>query len=198
MHVRSKPGVYILCILYILAMCVGIATAEVAESSECEVCVAVVDRFYKAVGDTKPKSQDQWDSMIRRICSQVTHPKEKRFCWYIGASRDSATNIFREITRPMSFNMPSLNLCKKLQKIDSIICGLRYSGPTVVEESEEKPTPPAAVATVDWDNLSKLRIRQLKQILDNWNEFCSGCVEKSDFIARIQELRPKYESKSEL
>lgn len=43
--------------------------------------------------------------------------------------------------------------------------------------------------TVD---LKKLKVRDLKKILSDWDEVCEGCIEKTDFIKRIQELKPKY------
>ena len=43
--------------------------------------------------------------------------------------------------------------------------------------------------TVD---LKKLRVRDLKKILNDWDEVCDGCIEKSEFITRIEELKPKY------
>lgn len=48
--------------------------------------------------------------------------------------------------------------------------------------------------TVD---LKKLKVRDLKKILNDWDEVCDGCLEKTDFIKRIEELKPKY-SKDEL
>ena len=41
-------------------------------------------------------------------------------------------------------------------------------------------------------NLKKLKVRDLKKILNDWDEVCDGCLEKSDFIKRIEELKPKY------
>lgn len=41
-------------------------------------------------------------------------------------------------------------------------------------------------------DLRKLRVRELRRILDDWGEACKGCAEKSDFIRRIHELMPKY------
>ena len=41
-------------------------------------------------------------------------------------------------------------------------------------------------------NLKKLKVRELKKILSGWNEGCDGCLEKSDYIKRIEELKPKY------
>jgi hypothetical protein len=32
----------------------------------------------------------------------------------------------------------------------------------------------------------------LKKILDNWGENCDGCLEKTDFIKRVEELKSIY------
>lgn len=45
--------------------------------------------------------------------------------------------------------------------------------------------------TVD---LKKLKVRDLKKILNDWEETCEGCIEKTDFIQRIEELKPRYSS----
>ena len=43
-------------------------------------------------------------------------------------------------------------------------------------------------------NLKKLKVKDLKKILSDWNEdqACKGCAEKSDFIRVVEELMPKY------
>lgn len=41
-------------------------------------------------------------------------------------------------------------------------------------------------------DLKKLKVKDLKKILEEWGESCKGCVEKSDFIRKINELMPKY------
>lgn len=41
-------------------------------------------------------------------------------------------------------------------------------------------------------DLKKLKVRDLKKILSNWDEQCEGCLEKSDYIKRIEELKPKH------
>ena len=41
-------------------------------------------------------------------------------------------------------------------------------------------------------NLKKLKVKDLKSILSDWDETCKGCTEKSDFIKLIEELMPKY------
>lgn len=47
------------------------------------------------------------------------------------------------------------------------------------------------LSTVD---LKKLKVRDLKKILNDWDEECDGCLEKGDYIRRIEELKPKYAS----
>lgn len=49
------------------------------------------------------------------------------------------------------------------------------------------------LSTVD---LKKLRVKELKKILDDWGETCKGCAEKSDYIRKIHELMPKYAPKA--
>ena len=44
--------------------------------------------------------------------------------------------------------------------------------------------------TVD---LKKLRVKQLKKILSDWDEECVGCLEKSDFIKRIEQLKNEHQ-----
>merc|ERR1719414_2435861 len=46
----------------------------------------------------------------------------------------------------------------------------------------------------DWKtvDLKKLKVRDLKKILNDWDEICDGCLEKGDFIKRIEQLKPKY------
>lgn len=45
------------------------------------------------------------------------------------------------------------------------------------------------LASVD---LWKMRVAELKQILDVWGEECRACAEKADLVNLIKELAPKY------
>ena len=42
-------------------------------------------------------------------------------------------------------------------------------------------------------NLKKLKVRDLRKILQNWGEECRGCTEKSDYMELIEKLIAKYE-----
>ena len=76
----------------------------------------------------------------------------------------------------MGYNLPSDKVCERLSKKDSQICELRY----------EKTID---LKTVD---LKKLKVKDLRKILSDWDERCENCIEKAEFIARIEELKPKY------
>lgn len=94
----------------------------------------------------------------------------------MGGLEESATGILGELSRPVSSFMPAEKVCEKLSKKDAQVCELRY----------EKQ--------IDLNNvdLKKLKVRDLKKILSDWDENCDGCLEKPDFIKRIEELKPKY------
>ena len=72
--------------------------------------------------------------------------------------------------------MPAEKICEKLKPKDAQICELQY----------EKQ--------LDWSkiDLKKMKVKQLKKILNDWGEKCNGCLEKTDFIKKIEELKPKY------
>merc|ERR1712048_769957 len=101
--------------------------------------------------------------------------KENRFCYYLGGTADAATGILGEMSKPLSWGMPVEKVCEKLKKKDKQICELRY----------EKQIDLKSV------DLKKLKVRDLKKILSDWDEICDGCLEKSDFIKRIEQLKPK-------
>lgn len=97
-------------------------------------------------------------------------------CYYLGGLEESATGILSEMSRPLSNFLPADKICEKLKKRDNQICDLRY----------EKQIDLNVV------DLKKLKVRDLKKILSDWDENCDGCIEKSDFIKQIEELKPKY------
>jgi hypothetical protein len=41
---------------------------------------------------------------------------------------------------------------------------------------------------------SKLRVKELKQILTSWGESCDRCIDKDAYIRRINEVRSKHEA----
>ena len=85
------------------------------------------------------------------------------------------------MSKPLSWGMPPSKVCEKLKKKDSQICQLRYD-----KEID--------LTKVD---LKKLKVRDLKKIISDWDESCDDCLEKGDYVRFIERLKPKY-VKSEL
>lgn len=150
--------------------------SDALKDGDCEVCVGFLERFYQSLKDNDVQfNSDTVELALLKACRDAKG-KENRFCYYIGATSDAATKITNEVSKPMSFHMPVKKICEKLKKKDSQICDLKYD-------------KQVDLSSVD---LKKLKVKDLKKILEEWGESCKGCVEKSDFIRKINELMPKY------
>lgn len=142
---------------------------------ECEVCLGVINKLSKSLANDEKSSPTKIDKKFREFCLN-TKKAENRFCYYLGGLEESATSIVAEMSKPLSWGLPADKICERLKKKDSQICELRYE--KVID-----------LNTVD---LKKLKVRDLKKILSDWDERCEGCIEKADYIKRIEELKPKY------
>ncbi|XP_069483787.1 cerebral dopamine neurotrophic factor [Ambystoma mexicanum] len=143
---------------------------------QCQVCQEFLGKFYSSL---KEKHIDFTPSTVESQLIQTcryAQGKDNRLCYYLGATSDAPTKITSEVARPMSAHVPVGKICEKLRKLDSQICELKY----------EK------LLDLKTTDLSKLRVMELKKILDRWGEVCRACVEKSDFVNLIKELAPKY------
>ncbi|XP_061253500.1 mesencephalic astrocyte-derived neurotrophic factor [Bos javanicus] len=147
---------------------------------DCEVCISYLGRFYQDLKDRDVTfSPASIEKELIKFCREA-RGKENRLCYYIGATEDAATKIINEVSKPLSHHIPVEKICEKLKKKDSQICELKYD-------------KQIDLSTVD---LKKLRVKELKKILDDWGETCKGCAEKSDYIRKINELMPKYAPKA--
>merc|ERR1712012_221561 len=118
-------------------------------------------------------NKDAIEKQFKKFCKDLKL-KENRFCYFLGGTADAATGILGEMSKPLSWGMPSVKICEKLKKKDRQICELTY----------EKQID---FSTVDF---KKLKVKDLKKILSDWDETCDGCLEKSDFIKKIEEVKP--------
>lgn len=151
------------------------STAAALRSDECEVCITFLTKFSGTLTPDEKSNHKLIDTRFKEFC-KATKGKENRFCYYIGGLEESATGIVGEMSKPMSWGMPMDKVCEKLKKKDQQICELRY----------EKQ--------IDLNNvdLKKLKVRDLKKILNDWDETCDDCLEKGDYIKRIETLKPKH------
>ncbi|OCT83252.1 mesencephalic astrocyte-derived neurotrophic factor [Xenopus laevis] len=150
--------------------------AGALKAGDCEVCISFLSRFYQSLKERKVEFKpDIVEKELLKTCNDA-RGKENRLCYYIGATSDAATKITNEVSKPLSNHIPPEKICEKLKKKDGQICELKYD-------------KQIDLSTVD---LKKLKVKELKKILDDWGESCKGCAEKSDFIRKINELMPKY------
>lgn len=91
--------------------------------------------------------------------------RERKICYYIDP-------IKRDVAQPFSLGMTSLKVCQRINKSNPEICTVKF--PVKTEKMETK-------------DISKLRVKQLKQILADRGVECKGCVEKEEFVARVKE-----------
>ncbi|XP_066144948.1 mesencephalic astrocyte-derived neurotrophic factor homolog [Euwallacea fornicatus] len=160
--------VFLFCLVFALSV-------QALKPGECEVCIKVLDKFRNTLSENTLTDYKKIEAEFKDFCKGVKN-KENRFCYYIGGLEESATGILGEMSKPMSWSLPSDKICEKLKKKDAQICELRYDVQIDLK-------------TVD---LKKLKVRDLKKILNDWGEECDGCIEKSEYLNRIEELKPKH------
>eukprot|EP00080_Pristionchus_pacificus_P011000 PDM71020.1 Ubiquitin-conjugating enzyme [Pristionchus pacificus] len=153
-----------------------ITVTHAKQEDSCEVCCKVLGDAMAKVADSEKSKPDAIGKVIRDHCASAKQ-KDHKLCFYIGALPESATSIMNDVTKPLSWSMPPAKVCEKLKTMDAQICELKYDKP------------------LDWKtiDLKKLRVKELKNILNDWGEICKGCTEKTEFIKKIEELMPKYD-----
>jgi len=162
----------------LLTLVVTLCCSQLVSSfreGQCEVCVGVINKLINKLESGEKGSSLAIEARFREMCLEAKKA-EQRFCYYIGGLEESATKILGEMSKPLSWGLPADKVCEKLVKKDSQICELRY----------EKTID---LKTVD---LKKLPVRDLKKILSDWDERCDGCIEKAEFIRKIDLLKPLY------
>ncbi|XP_068450438.1 mesencephalic astrocyte-derived neurotrophic factor [Clinocottus analis] len=159
-----------------LALTLFPSSGEALKEGDCEVCISFLGKLYQSLDDDKVAfNSADIEKAVIRSCRDA-RGKENRFCYYIGATSDAATKMINEVSKPLSHHVPVDKICEKLKRKDGQICDLKYD--KLLD-----------LTTVD---LKKLKVKDLKKILEEWGESCKGCAEKSDFIRKITELMPKY------
>jgi len=171
--VDSKLMISLLALLIIF--CGDSLVAAKKKADHCEVCVGVLKKFGDTLSADEKTNPSAIEEQFKKWCKSAKK-KEERFCYYIGGISTSATYIVGEMAKPLSWGMPPEKVCDKLEKKDSQVCELRYD-----KEIDLSST-----------NLNKLKVKELKKILNDWDEQCVACTEKSDFVKRVKDLMPKH------
>lgn len=149
------------------------------DPKECEVCISNLNSIDALIPKEKKKDRDVIETTISTHCTKsgasstwkasdlLTDPKDVKMCYYFEP-------IKKSISHPFSTGMPKAKVCQRLKKDNPEICAVKYNIKVEKKEGEE----------VDY---SKLKVKQLKTILDQRGVKCTGCTEKTDFVRRCQE-----------
>jgi mesencephalic astrocyte-derived neurotrophic factor len=106
------------------------------------------------------------EAKLGQYCAQEDlSARHKKICYYVDP-------IKRDVAQPFSLGMTSLKVCERINKSNPEICTVKF--PVKTEKMEKK-------------DISKLRVKQLKQILAERGVECTGCVEKEEFVKKVQD-----------
>eukprot|EP01083_Nonionella_stella_P046672 124955_1 len=136
-----------------------------AIAGDCEVCIKVIDDVRENMTKTESKDKPSIEAALGKYCKKKDNgPRERKICYYIDP-------IKRDAAHPISLGMPSKKVCERMNKSNPEICTVKF--PVKTEKMEKK-------------DIKKLRVKQLKAILADRGVECNGCLEKDEFIAKVQ------------
>lgn len=124
-----------------------------------KVCVKTIEKFAETLTDDEKKNPSKIEENLKKFCSKVrVDSKEdrlvsfsqlvldfshwKKICWkkcyYIGASKTSATYAIGDFSKPLSWGIPIEKICReRLAKTNPQICELKF-GQSNEDENENE------------------------------------------------------------
>ena len=130
------------------------------------VCVKVMEDIRGTMTKEESRKKPEIEKAMGAYCKRDNlSAREKKICYYIDP-------IKRDVAQPFSLGMPSLKVCQRINKSNPEICTVKF--PVKTEKMEQK-------------DLSKLRVKQLKQILSQRGVECTGCIEKDEFVKKVMD-----------
>lgn len=148
---------------------IGVVAVPDTDHKHCEVCVSVLTDIHGQIKQlSSAKDLTKIEEIIVKFCSlNKKKSAERKLCYYI-------LPIKRTISKPLSYGMDAVGVCKKLDRASAEICTVKYP-----------------IKTGPGTNYKKMRVKQLKKILSERGVTCRGCIEKRDFIKKCK--KTEYE-----
>ena len=107
-----------------------------------------------------------------------SQPLYEKLCYYIiGVKRQA-------VAQPLKNGVPVEKICERLKKTSAEICALREGAGV------------GAPAPETIDDYSKLRVNQLKSIMAEKGIKCPDCLEKADFVRKLESVVGKATGKA--
>merc|ERR1712010_166089 len=151
-----------------LLMLAAVLVVLMFVSTDAAACnTAVCQKFYQGVYDSLTpkdmKDPEKVENKIDKWCKANKVRPFDKMCYYIDG-------IKRKISKDLMSGAPAELACKRLGKADDAICTLKE--------------PRKLDANIDLD---KMRVKQLRELMQEFGVDCPNCLEKSDMIKRIKE-----------
>lgn len=127
-----------------------------------------MDDIKATLSKAESKEKPKIEAAMLKYCAnkdKTLTAREKKICYYVDP-------IKRDVAQPFSLGMSSMKLCKRITKSNPEICSVKF--PVKTENLEKK-------------DLSKLRVKQLKKILDERGVDYKGLLEKEEFVKKVQD-----------
>lgn len=126
----------------------------------------VMDAVRATMNKDDWKNKPAIETALGKYCAKSDlNARERKICYYIDPMK-------RDVAQPFSLGMPSLKVCQRINKNNPEICTVKM---------------PVKTETMEKQDISKLRVKQLKQILAQRGVECVGCVEKEEFVAKVKD-----------
>jgi hypothetical protein len=179
--IAARKLVWVLCVLLVcvLSLTEAAKKAKEADPKECEVCIHNLESIDKMIPADKKSDKAAVEKAIGTHCTlsgfgsdwkpnpALTNPKDVKMCYIFEP-------IKKSISQPFSTGMPKKKVCERLKKENPEICQIKY--PVKVEKKDGEKA-----------DYNKLKVKQLKAILDERGVKCIGCSEKADFVKKCEE-----------
>merc|ERR1712146_740190 len=143
-----------------LAAFLCVVTSDAA--CDTRVCEKFYSGVYNSIQQNEWTNAEKVENRIDKWCAANKVRPFDRMCYYIDG-------IKRKISKDLMTGAPAELACKRLGKADDAICTLK----------EPRKLDPNM-------NLQKMRVKQLRELMQEFGVDCPNCLEKSDMIKRIQ------------
>lgn len=124
-----------------------------------------MDDVRATMSKSDQKDKPAIEAALGKYCKTEIPARERKICYYIDP-------IKRDVAHPFSLGMPSKKVCERITKQNPEICSVKF---------------PVKTEKMDVGDITKLRVKQLKSILNDRGVSCVGCLEKKDFVKKVME-----------
>merc|ERR1712086_503300 len=158
---RTNKMMKFLCLAAVLLL------ITIIQSSDAACDTRVCEKFYQGVYDSVESAE--WndelkvEKRITKWCKEYKIRPFDKMCYYM-------EGVLRKVSKDLIGGAPAALACKRYAKHDDAICTLKE--PRKLDKDM---------------NLEKMRVKQLRELMQEFGVDCPNCLEKSDMIKRIKE-----------